>query len=170
MAKAGVIMKYQAKRVLSAMFVGCMLLSAAVMRADAVDTAQNIQSDNASTLASSPVQPYPLLQEWSLDTGSRGTDETPKFTMEKGKGFYLRWYCEVPKDSEPVHVYLYDIGKGEIVSAMSPQMNAGEKRQEVFYVGSDSSNCQFRIKIESVTGGTAYATVRANQIADSRAD
>ena len=53
---------------------------------------------------------------------------------------------------------------------MSPQMNAGEKRQEVFYVGSDSSNCQFRIKIESVTGGTAYATVRANQIADSRAD
>ena len=85
MAKAGVIMKYQAKRVLSAMFVGCMLLSAAVMRADAVDTAQNIQSDNASTLASSPVQPYPLLQEWSLDTGSRGTDETPKFTMEKEK-------------------------------------------------------------------------------------
>ena len=86
--------------------------------------------------------------------------------MEKGEGFYLRWYCEVPKYSEPVHVYLYDIGKGEIVSAMSPQMNAGEKRQEVFYVGSDSSNCQFRIQIESVTGGTAYATVRANQIAD----
>ena len=86
--------------------------------------------------------------------------------MEKGEGFYLCWYCEVPKYSEPVHVYLYDIGKGEIVSAMSPQMNPGEKRQEVFYVGSDSSNCQFRIKIESVTGGTAYATVRANQIAD----
>ena len=162
-------MKYQVKRVLSAMFVGSILLSAAVMRADAVDTAQNIPPDNASVSSFSATQhknSYTLLQEWNLDTGSRGTDETPRFIMEKGEGFYLRWYCEVPKYSEPVHVYLYDIGKGEIVSAMSPQMNPGEKRQEVFYVGSDSSNCQFRIQIESVTGGTAYATVRANQIAN----
>ncbi|MFR4978238.1 MAG: hypothetical protein ACLUDG_04860 [Butyricicoccus sp.] len=159
-------MKQPVKKILSVIFVGCMLLSAAVMQADAVHTAQNISSDNASVSASSAAQHNTLLQEWNLDTGSRGTDETPRFIMEKGEGFYLRWYCEVPKYSEPVHVYLYDIGKGEIVSAMSPQMNPGEKRQEVFYVGSDSSNCQFRIQIESVTGGTAYATVRANQIAD----
>lgn len=165
-------MEHPAKKILNAMFVGCILLSTTTMSAGAIDTIENIPLANVSLPASSStqhetqIQPYSVLGEWDLDTGSRGTDETPRFIMEKGEGFYLRWYCEVPKYSEPVHVYLYDIGKGEIVSAMSPQMNPGEKRQEVFYVGSDSSNCQFRIKIESVTGGTAYATVRANQIAD----
>ena len=84
--------------------------------------------------------------------------------MEKGHGLYLRWYCDVPSDSAPIHVYLYDINKGAIVSAMSPQMDPGEERTEVFYVGDDSRLSEFRIMIESVTGGTAYATVRAGQI------
>ncbi len=105
-----------------------------------------------------------ILGEWALHTGSRGTDETPRFTMEPGDGTRLRWYCRVDADSEPVHVYLYDIGKGEIVSAMSPRMDPGESRTLTYHVGSDSTLCQFRIMIESVTGGTAMATVRANQI------
>lgn len=113
---------------------------------------------------SSTIVPSTLLLEWDLDTGSRGTDETPCFRMEKGHGLYLRWYCDVPSDSAPIHVYLYDINKGAIVSAMSPQMDPGEQRTEVFYVGDDSRLSEFQIMIESVTGGTAYATVRAGQI------
>lgn len=110
------------------------------------------------------IMPCSVLGEWDLDTGSRGTDETPRFYMERGDGLSLRWYCEVPSYSEPIHVYLYDVNKGEIVSAMSPQMDPGESRTEVFYVGDDSDLSVFRIMIESVTGGTGYATVRANQI------
>lgn len=110
------------------------------------------------------ITPRSVLGEWDLDTGSRGTDETPSFHMEKGDGLYLRWYCEVRSYSEPIHVYLYDVNKGKIVSAMSPQMDPGESRTEVFYVGDDSKLSEFKIMIESVTGGTGYATVRANQI------
>ena len=39
---------------------------------------------------SSTIVPSTLLLEWDLDTGSRGTDETPCFHMEKGHGLYLR--------------------------------------------------------------------------------
>ena len=46
-------MKQPVKKILSVMFVGCMLLSAAVMQADAVHTAQNISPDNASVSVSS---------------------------------------------------------------------------------------------------------------------
>lgn len=175
-------MKHPVKKILSAMFVGCMLMSASIMISEAIDVVPKIELSNTSVMTPSviqhkalevvsemQIQPYSVLEEWNLDTGSRGTDETPKFTMEKGEGLYLCWDCEVPQNSEPVHVYLYDIGKGEIVSAMSPQMNPGEKRQEVFYVGSDSSVCQFRIKIESITGGTAYAAVHATQTVHTNA-
>lgn len=169
-------MKHPAKKLLCVMFAGCMLMSSTIITGNAANTSPNIafsktpillasalQHNVLETISAMQIQPYSVLKEWNLDTGSRGTDETPKFTMEKGEGLYLCWDCEVPQNSEPVHVYLYDIGKGEIVSAMSPQMNPGEKRQEVFYVGSDSSVGQFRIKIESTTGGTAYATVHATQ-------
>lgn len=175
-------MKHPVKKILGAVFVGYMLMSTSAMKADAADAAPKIDLFNVPVMIPSIIQhkglesasemltqPYSVLGDWNLDIGERGTDETPKFTMEKGKGLYLRWYCAVPEYSEPVHVYLYDIGKGEIVSAMSPRMEPGEKRTEVFYVGSDSSLCQFRIKIESETGGTAFAKVRANQISGSRA-
>lgn len=144
-------------------FSALMCALALLVAAPAITSAHAIEMEEKPG-ESSTIMPRALLLEWDLDTGSRGTDETPSFHMEKGDGLYLRWYCDVPSYSEPIHVYLYDINKGAIVSAMSPQVDPGEQRTEVFYVGDDSRLSEFRIMIESVTGGTGYATVRANQI------
>lgn len=145
------------KRILSLMLSLCMLAFIA-SAAPAVHTSDHPSPDPVDSL------PRRVLGQWDLDTGDRGTDETSIMTLERGEGTYLRWYCDVSSYSAPVHVYLYDIGKGEIVSAMSPYLEPGEERTEVYNVGSDSPLCQFRIMIESTNGATGRARVRANQI------
>lgn len=114
------------------------------------------------------VTPRAILTDWDIDTGNDGSDKTTDFHMEPGNGEYLRWYCEIDSFSAPAHVYLYDIGKGEIVSAMSPQVDPGEERTEVYYVGSDSEICLFRVIVESVTGDKVYGRIRAKQIISER--
>lgn len=168
-------MNHSVKKILSAVFIGSILMSSTAITANAAQERLILPKTPillASTLPYKVLEAiqvmqapsHPVLEKWNLDTGHRGTDETPAFTMEPGQGTDLYWECEVPENSEPVHVYLYDIGKGGIVSAMSPKMQPGEKRQAVFHVGSDSQLC---IKIESATGGTAYAAVSANQITNT---
>lgn len=105
-----------------------------------------------------------LLMDWDINSGNHTSDETPEFEMVPGDGKYLRWYCRLSSHSALANVYLYDVGKGEIVSAMSPRMDPGEERTIVYDVGSDSELCQYYILIESANGGTVRASVRANQI------
>lgn len=105
-----------------------------------------------------------VLMDWEVDTGNDGSDETPSFQMQPGDGEYLRWYFDNSSWSGRAHVYLYDVNKGEIVSAMSPYVDAGEERTDVYFVGSDSRLCEFRILVESVDGEKIYGRARARQI------
>lgn len=169
-------MNHPVKKLLSAVLIGSILMSSTVLTANAAQEHSPLILPKTPILLANML-PYkvleaiqvmqapshPVLEKCNLDTGHRGTDETPAFTMKPGQGTALYWECEVQENSEPVHVYLYDTGKEEIVSEMSSKIQPGEKRQAVFHVGSDSELCQFHIKLESTTGGTAYAAVSANQ-------
>lgn len=124
----------------------------------AADAAGKSQSEAA------PTAPRAVLMTWDADTGTSGQQKTPSFQMKPGDGEYLRWYFANDSRSSPAHVYLYDVGKGEIVSAMSPRVDPGEERTEVYFVGSDSSYCQFAILAESMDGASVTGLIRARQI------
>lgn len=138
------------KSILGLVMASTLVLTALPMGASAQEKANTSASSSASeqTAVSSDNTAQSLIGEWLLCTGSTGVAETRKFQMVKGDGKYIRWYVKNDTvDSQKTHVYLYDINKGQIVSAMSPSVDVGESRTEVFYVGSDSSLCRFKSDI-----------------------
>ena len=130
--------------------------------------AYNDSQPTPSTPAEIEIAPRAVLLTWDVDTGTSGQQETPSFRMNPGDGEYLRWYFENDSWSSPAHVYLYDVNKGQIVSAMSPKVDPGEERTEVYYVGSDSELCEFTIIVESMDGASVSGLLRAKQIHSSR--
>ena len=130
--------------------------------------AYNDSQPTPSTPAEIEIAPRAVLLTWDVDTGTSGQQETPSFRMNPGDGEYLRWYFENDSWSSPAHVYLYDVNKGQIVSAMSPKVDPGEERTAVYYVGSDSELCESTIIVESMDGASVSGLLRAKQIHSSR--